>query len=385
MNKLLIIVVSFITLASFAQVDTIPFEEDDLVFIKVKVNDGDALNFVFDTGASLVVLDSLMADNMGIKSDYSQSAQGAHGSETYNVAVHQKISVGRIDLKTNMILVNLKQLSQKLDKTIDGIIGYDILKNFVTQFDFEKKIIRLYTKDDLIRGLDSYAKIPMKFENTPIPQMNLTFTLKDGSTHTGNFLFDSGANLTLLFNTPYAEKHDLKGRSGKTIKAQARGLNRSTTFTRGSIEKVRFGDFEFLDLPIDIAENKKGVSGSTLYSGILGAKIINRFDMVLDYPHKLFYFKPNATFEKPFDFPMSGMGIERVDDKIMVSYVVEDSDAYQKGIRAGDELLSIGDYNGKNLKEWRTYLKEKQKKVTLQVKNQSRGINTVIILLRRLI
>ncbi|WP_103072472.1 aspartyl protease family protein [Aquimarina sediminis] len=385
MKKLVIILVSFITLACFAQVETIPFEEDDLLFIKVKVNEGDELNFVFDTGASLVVLDSLVAKRMGIKSDYSQNAQGANGIQSYKIALNQKVGLGKIDLISNMVLVNLKPLSQKSGRNIDGIIGYDILKDFVTQFNFEEKNIKLYTKEDQIVDLSTYTKIPMKFDGTPIPQIDLKFTMLDGTQKTGNFLFDSGANLTVLFNTPYAEKHDLQNRLDKTIKAKARGLNKSTAFTRGSIKKIQFDNFEFLDLPIDIAKNKAGVSASEAYSGILGAKIINRFDMVLDYKRKLFYFKPNSGYKKPFVFPMSGLGIALIEGKVTVSYVIESSEAYKKGIREGDELLSINDYHGNDLKLWRTYFEEDQKEVSLKIRNRLGDINTVTILLKRLI
>jgi len=387
MNRILFTLFIFIAIAVRAQVETISFEEDQLVFVKVKVNDtGEELDFVFDTGASTGVLDSTVAEKLGIKSNYSQAAQGANGSETYNIALNQTIRIGSLALSnSNLVLVDLQKLSERSGRKIEGIIGYDILKRYKTRFDFEKSIIALYDKNEEIAGLKDYIKIPLKFDGIPIPQIDLTFTLRDGSTRTGSFLFDSGANMTLLFNTPYALKNDLKNKSGKTVEGKARGLNKSTTYTKGTIEKLRFNSFEFDDLPIDISEGSEGVSGSSKYTGILGAQIINRFDMVLDYEKKLLYIKPNSKFDTSFDFPMSGLGIEKVDDKILVNYVLQNSEAYQKGIREGDELIAVDDYDGNELSVWRKYLKKEKKGVKIKVKDTSGKVHQIVILLKRLI
>ncbi|WP_405208173.1 aspartyl protease family protein [Aquimarina sp. LLG6339-5] len=387
MNRILLVLFILVFFNIKAQVTTIPFEEDGLVFIKVRVNEQEEyLDFVFDTGASIGVLDNTVADRLNIKSNYSQNAQGANGSQTYNIATNQTVKIGTVVFdNSNLVLVDLQKLSQRSGRKIHGIIGYDVLRKYPTRFDFQKKTITLYNEGDLISGLDLYTKIPMKFDGTPIPQIDLTFTLNDGNTFTGNFLFDSGANMSVLFNTPYALKNDLKNRSGKTIKGKARGLNKSTTYTKGTIEKLGFSDFEFTDLPIDISEGHEGVSGSPSYAGILGAQIINRFDMVLDYEKKLFYFKPNEKFNTPFEFPTSGIGIEKVEGKILVSYVVQSSEAYEKGIREGDELLKIDGYGGKELNFWKEHLKHDQKKVEIEVKNTSGKVHRVVILLKRLI
>lgn len=371
-----------------SQVTTIAFEDNELVFIKVKVNQHqEPLHFVFDTGASTAVLDSEVAKRLGIRSNYSQSTQGANGSEVYQIATGQTITIENIKFQNmNLVLVDLKELAQRTGTRLEGIIGYDILRKFVTQIDFETHTISLYNSSKEIPDRNTYQELPLHFKRGPIPQVAVDFVLKDGSAERGSFLFDSGANLTVAFNTSFAKKNNIKSRTGKTIVAKARGLTKTSTFAIGAAQKLSIANNEFMDLPIDISETKTGVSGSNAYDGILGAKIINRFNMILDYQDKVWYFKPNATFKKPFYFPMSGISIKLIGDQIIIGHVIESSKAYRLGVREGDELLAINEYIGKDLRVWRNHLRKDQEKVILKVKKKgSKKVEQVAILLKRLL
>ncbi len=388
MNKLLVLIMISLSTYVHAQVATIPFEENELVFIKVKVNDvKESLHFVFDTGASTAVLDSNIAKKLGIQSNYSQSTRGANGSEVYEIATNQTLSIENIKFQNiNLVLVDLKELSQRSGTRLDGIIGYDVLRKFITQFNFKTKTISLHQTNQGIEDLNTYSQLPLQFKGGPIPQVDVSFVLNDGSKEKGSFLFDSGANLTIAFNTPFAKRKKLKSKAGKTITAKARGLTKISSFTKGSAQKLSVKNFNFFDLPIDISETKTGVSGSSAYDGILGAKIINRFDMVLDYQNKIWYFKPNATFKDSFDFPLSGLSIKLVGQKVMVSHVIENSEAFEKGIREGDELLSVNNYDGKELNVWRNHLRKDQQKVSLKIKKKAtEKEKEIVILLKRLL
>ena len=388
MHRLITLFLFFSTNTLLAQVETITFEEDGLVFIDVKVNNHkEFLSFVFDTGASTTVLDSTVAKRLGIASTYSQSTEGANGSKVYDIATGQTVHVGKMKVtNSNLVLVNLEKLSEKSDRSLDGIIGYDLLSNFVTKFDFKKGEMSFYEKAKDIPDLGQYEITPLRFENTPIPLVDLTYTFKDGSKGSGSFLFDSGANLTVIFNAPFAEQNNLKNRIGKTIKIIARGLTTTQSHILGSVEQLELGGYSFEDLPVAISEAKSGVSGSSQYDGILGAEIINRFDMILDYEKKRFYHKPNDKFNESFVFPRSGMSIALVEGKILVNHIIEGGPADREKIQERDELLSINQYSGKELKVWRKYLEQGQKKVRVKIKSKSSGkIREVVFLLERLI
>ncbi|WP_394750733.1 aspartyl protease family protein [Spongiimicrobium salis] len=370
-----------------AQLTTIPFEENNLVFIKVKVNDQEeALNFVFDTGATTTVLDKKVAQRLGIQPTATTYAQGTAGSQKYEIAQRQKIKIQNLNLEgIRLVLVDLEELEQRTGVALEGIIGYDILRRYVTQFNFKEKTISLYEHIDEVPFLEDHKQFPMTFKNTSIPLVGLEYTLADGKKLQGDFLFDSGANLTVLFNTPYAKKNRLQRKVGKTITGKARGLTKSSAFIMGSIEGLTLFDYTFGNMPVQLATTNTGVSGSKRYAGILGAKIINRLDMVLDYAGGHFYFKPNTNFEKPFEFPLSGFTIEKRDGRVYIETLVEGSNAQQKGVEEKDELLGIDGVSEPNLRTYRKLLKKEGHTVKLKLKTPSGTIKEVDIQLKRLI
>ncbi|MCH2192829.1 aspartyl protease family protein [Kordia sp.] len=378
--------ISFIPVTQ-AQVATIPFENDELMFIKVKINDHDEpLNFVFDTGASTAVLDENVAKKIGIKADYQQPTEGAAGTEMYNIALSQKYHIGSISVhNAHTVLVDLERLSKRSNQQIDGIIGNNIMQQYVTQIDYDNNVIKLYNDAEEIQGKDAYKTVEATFDYSQIPQVNLEFTLTNNQKFKGNFLFDSGANMTFLLNTPFVKEKNMESLMEKTIENKAEGLTTSSNFKIGKVAGLQFGDFTFGEMPIDLSNSKAGVMASAEYTGILGIKIISRFNTILDYKQKKIYLKPSDSFKKTFRFPRSGISLAREADMIKVSNVITAAEAYEKGIREGDQLLEINDVDVKSVRKCREILRQKDKTVKLKLKTKKGEIKTVTILLKRLI
>lgn len=381
-----ICVLGFLSTAQ-AQIATIPFVNDGLMYVKVKVNNHpEPLNFVFDTGASTVVLDEKIAAKIGVKADYQQPAEGAGGTEMYNIALSQKFQVGTITLgDAHTVLVDLERLTKRGNNPIDGIIGYNIMREYVTHIDYDQEVIQLYKSISDIEEKAAYTALEATFDYSQIPQVNLEFTLENNQKFKGNFLFDSGANLTFLLNTPFVKEKNIESLLEKTIENKAEGLTTSSNFKIGKIASATLGGFSFGEMPVDLSNSKAGVMSSSNYTGILGVKIINRFNWVLDYANKKMYLKPNKMYHNDFEFPRSGISLAKEADAIKISNVITVAEAYQKGIREGDQLLEINDVIADDVRKCRTLLKQKNTNVKLKIKDKTGSIKTVTILLKRLI
>lgn len=389
MKKIILLFALIISINSNAQIAEIPFElKNDLILLDININDNTEANtFVFDTGATSDLLDSTTANNLGLEANYKQDVSGAGGTKSYDIILNQKLKLqNKIEINnTHLVLTDLTKLKDRLERNFDGIIGYSLLKKYVTKIDYENKKIFLYNKIENV-DTDGYKTINFEFENgIPIPQFDISITLRNGETYTDKILFDSGAGLTLLINTPFSEIHKLSEKVGKSLISKSENLHGESISEEIAIQSLKIGGYELDEMVIRIAQDKNGVSSYENYLGILGAKVISRFNIVLDYSSSTLYLKPNNSFSKSFEFPLSGIELKKVDDNVIVDRVEETSSAYKQGIRKGDELISINKDSSGNIKTFREFLKKEGDTISLTTINSKGETKKTKIKLKRLL
>ncbi|WP_367867849.1 aspartyl protease family protein [Pedobacter sp. WC2423] len=286
-----------------AQIAQIPFEtRGSHLLVKVQTNQSDSLNFIFDSGATNISIDSLTAERAGVSKENREtvSVGGSGGTQNYKMALHQNLKLGNIAINdVNMVLINFKSLSEAIGVKLDGIIGYEVLNKYITKLDFERKKISFY---DQIKSVDTtgYTGIPFEFnKDILIPRFPVSVTLANGETFTGRVMFDTGNAFTLIVSTPFSKYHNFNSKLGETSMQLGRGLNATTQDQLATINSMSFNGFNFGKMGIrltinDQAEPKDG------YLGILGMEVIRRFDVILDYQQKKIYLKPNRAYRDAF-------------------------------------------------------------------------------------
>lgn len=380
-------VIILYNLVCFSQDFEIPFEEDGWVYIQVSVNDSnEKLSFVFDTGASSSVIDKGTAQKLGIKSNHKQTVTGASGNETYNIALKQKLNFGKFTLKNlPLVIVDLKHLKERSGRPIDGIVGYDMISKFITQLDFNSQRLKLYSSIKSVPQLETYSKLKIR-SIRPIPKVSLGFTLKNGIALKGDFLFDSGANSTLILTSPFVNKHNLRQEVGDTYYKKSSGLTSTVSEDLiGNLKSVVFNNSMFTDVPITLSNSKNGVLSRKNIAGILGAEIINRFQIVLDYDNNTMYLKPNKSIDRPFKYNYSGFTYIKKDNRFIVEDVIENSPVAKLGIVKGDELLSINDYDGKDMRIVKDMFQLKGETLALKVKKENGTVKDYKLKLERIL
>ena len=303
--SLITILLFFFVYEASAQIAQIPFLfSKNRMLIKVQSNNSKPMLFIFDTGGTGTLMDSLSAVNAGIKKDEGRNVNviGSGGAQDYAIASHQSISLpGNVKINDiELVLMNLSSFSSAVKDTIHGIIGYDVLSRYATKIDFERQKISLYTD---IRSADTlgYVRIPFEFnKGIAIPRFPITIKLDNNESFTGRVMFDSGADLTLLVSAPYRNFHQFDRKIGKMTGSKGRGLNFETNDENAVIKGMSFKGFSFGPMAIELTKNDKAEPKDG-YLGIIGMDIIKRFHVILDYANKNIYLKPNALYYQPFD------------------------------------------------------------------------------------
>src|SRR5690606_5330395 len=90
-----------------------------------------------------------------------------------------------------------------------------------------------------------------------------------------------------------------------------RGFNGDIRGSRGRIHSLKIGDDVFYK-PIAAMPDLRSITYIATVNdraGSIGAEILSRFRIIMDYPGKTFYYRKNRYFNYPFKFNMSGIEV----------------------------------------------------------------------------
>lgn len=367
------------------QIGEIPFiiDEAGFIIIELKINQKSVSNFILDTGASGTVLDDDIATQLNLSfKDGEFRSTGSNGTvSNLKKTTEQKISITeKVVLKgIEFSVMDLSFLGE-----INGIIGFDLFRNFVSQINFDTSKIIFYKKKGK-PNRDGYQAV--KFVETYCtPEIDVSFSLENGETFNGKVLFDTG-NLAypLIINTPYKTKYNLPSKFKSLIPVEGRGIHSKSQSEKGIIKSLKLGKFELGEMTVSLSNAENGVLSREGYMGIIGLEYISKFNIIIDYHRKKIHLKPNNSFLNPFEFPLSGIGLEEENNEIIIKTVSKISDAYKQGLRKGQRLVSINGIEGRNRYFYKSLLKNKGEEVTIVVRLENEELKTVKIILKRII
>lgn len=283
----------------------------NLMIIPVTIN-GVELSFLLDTGVENTILFSLEErDSLELKSTSSINLRGLGKGEGMRAfrSKNNQVEIGKAISKnfTLYVIFNSEiNLSQYLGIPVHGIIGYDFFKNFIVEVNYVREFIKFYAPLDYDEKCRNCSIAPLYFFHKN-PYMK-TEVVVLGDSLDLMMLIDSGASDALwLFpddkiKVPNYYFKDFLGL----------GLSGSIYGKRSKIEKFSMGDYEFKNITTAFPDSTAfGVlKEHLLKDGLIGAEILKRFDLVIDYPNKQISFKPNRFFDNPFYYDMSGLVIK---------------------------------------------------------------------------
>ncbi len=322
---------------------------DGFVLLEARVNDSEKLNFLFDTGCTEAVVDSATAARLGLLTRLQSRTSGA-GNYLEAVVDNARLTFGSLDLEPRRLLSRSNDLlERRFGITVDGVVGADLLNDFVVEIDYDRLLLKVYESEGYsYEGRGEPAAINA---NRYFSTLNGSLTVGDGKTLTGRFLIDTGAGVALAMNTPFVNEHDLITELGaRHIEYRLSASGVEMLNHPGRVPVFRVGNYEFRNMPLLLSQTTEGPLSPGAIAGIIGNKIWSRFNTVYDYARGLMYLEPNGLFQEPFRVDCSGLGMERSDDRsIGVTRVVPDSPGSDAGISVGDRIVELNGHAASEL------------------------------------
>jgi hypothetical protein len=321
----------------------LPFEyRGRHVWLRASINGAPPADFLYDTGASITVIDSAYAARIGITSEGKIEAMGAGSSGNASFAVLKSLRVESADSDGVELLdqrVGVLSVSVALEpyfwRECAGVIGYSFISQFVNEIDYDHAMLTLYEPGNF-KYQGSGARFPMTLAGTvPVLRMRL-----DGKVD-GDFRLDVGSNSTVDLHAPFVRAHALDpGRHG-VIEVSGAGFGGDFSSRITRMKRIDIGPFGWDEPLVSLSGATVGALASEDYAGNVGNHILERFKCTFNYDRHEAYLEPGAKYAERDHFSRTGLQLARYGDEVRAGQVVPHSPAASAGIEAGDLVISL--------------------------------------------
>ncbi|SMC86168.1 retropepsin-like aspartic protease [Moheibacter sediminis] len=337
---------------------SLPFQHvGNLVIIPLSINGSVPLNFIIDTGSPHTIITNLEAINYFKlnKGKPIQIAGLGNDSKTLEayLSMNNTLKIGLANSYTTEIVLLFEKefnLSSRFGVPIYGIIGYDLLNEFVTEINYSNKKITFYKHDyfykkkaDKIKKFDEVnleikKKKPYVTTHSAINGVEISLKLLiDSGSWDAVWLFEDGSQMV---NIPSKYIVDYLGF----------GLNGEIHGKKSRINYVQLGSVKLEEPTTSFPDTLSTRKISRLErNGTIGGEILKRFTTIYDYKNQKLFVKKNKKFNDKFNYNMAGMELYQPYPELPyleVMYIRENSPAALAGIKKGDAIQFI---NGKKV------------------------------------
>jgi len=330
----------------------------NLIIIPVNINDSDTLNFILDTGVRYPIITELPFINK-LELNYMMPVEIKGLGDGNNLTAYRSgNNVMQIDGLTarnqevQMIIDENFQISHMLGIPVHGLIGFNLFKDYVVEIDYLNQKITLH-KPEYYKYKDRKKDIimPLHFDGNK-PFVRTTIVTDDLKDVPVKLLVDTGASDALWLSENSDERINLPKDRIETF--LGRGLSGDLYGTKGRIDGIWVGPL-ILPQPIVAYPNSELIDqliSSNDRNGTIGAEILRRFFVTIDYRNSRLTLRPTHKIKDEFNYNMSGMEVSNPMPGLPVytiSNIRENSPAYFAGLQENDQILSINSSHHKSI------------------------------------
>lgn len=289
---------------------------NNLIVIPLKINDK-KVSFILDSGVTKTILFNITKnDSLGLNNLEKIKLQGLGKGDAVEALMskNNKISVNNIQSNDESVYVILRDyfdLSGKMGITIHGILGYDLLKNFIVKINYKTKYIHFYNpKKAKLKTCRNCEVFPLTFHRKK-PYINTDIKLDTiGNKFTNvKLLIDTGGSDALwLFEN---SKYNIQTPNRFFTDILGEGLSGTIYGKRSRISAVQLGNYIVKEPTVSFLDSVSTKNARSVKdrNGSIGAGILKRFIIWFDYANQKLMLKKNGSLTNGFDYNMSGLDV----------------------------------------------------------------------------
>ncbi|MFW6257303.1 MAG: PDZ domain-containing protein, partial [Prolixibacteraceae bacterium] len=257
-----------------------------------------------------------------------------------------------VDQEVQMIIDENFQISHILGLPVHGLIGFNLFKDYIVEIDYLNEKITLH-KPEYYKYRDRRKDIilPLHFDGNK-PFVRTSIVTDDLEEVPVKLLVDTGASDALWLSEKSDQRIDLPENHIETF--LGRGLSGDLYGVKGRLDGIWVGPL-ILSQPIVAFPNSKLIDqliSSNDRNGTIGAEILRRFRVTIDYKNSRLTLRPTYKIKDDFNYNMSGMEVINPMPGLPVftiNNIRENSPAYYAGLKENDQILKLNYSNHRNL------------------------------------
>jgi hypothetical protein len=299
MKQLVLIMALVLTsLSAISQqlIDKVPFRiVENLIFVELCVNDcKQPLNFLFDSGAGITVVDTKVAEQLLIKVDSESNIRTAGKSLLSQESTSNTIKIGEhIKLDgVNLVLMNLSHIGEYLKTNVDGVIGFDLLNQYIVETHIDYKEVRFYEFNNFIYMGASEPYPLTTLESNLFGVMIEVLPKNTNQPISLNFEVDTGAANFLTFHNKTINDYQLLDDNKR--KRFSHGFGADSTITknmRGKVRSVSFGGKTWKNIPVVFEIDPINSRDNSIADGLIGQELLLDFNITYNLKEQVIYFE----------------------------------------------------------------------------------------------
>jgi hypothetical protein len=338
---------------------TIPFKSaSNLIIIPVTINDSDTLNFILDTGVKHPIITELPFVNklnlnymmpvpiQGLGDGYELTAYRSSGNNL------KMAGMTAWNQEVQMIIDENFQISHMLGLPVHGLIGFNLFKDYIVKIDYPNEKLILYRPEHYkYRDRNKDIILPLHMEGHK-PFVRTTIVTDEMQEVPVKLLVDTGSSDALWLAENSDERIKLPQNHIESF--LGRGLSGDLFGIKGRIDGIWVGPL-IMSKPIASFPDSdliRQLITTNDRNGTLGAEILRRFVVTMDYRNSRLTLRPTGRVREDFNYNMSGMEVMNPMPGLpifTIANIRENSPAHLAGLRENDQILSLNNNNHNSL------------------------------------
>ncbi len=266
---------------------TVPLEEHDRHFYtRVRIH-GHDYTFLVDTGAQSVVLDTGVANQLGLRAQGHLEVAGAKRTGGMGIAALDAIQIGTATLPLRMVtILNLRNVTGSF--AADGVLGYPFFASSEVTFDAAGHRMTIGKPGSLHVSGEGF---PVDVDRQLV-EMHGKVNGVDG-----RFVIDTGNSGELLLFSPFMKTHGDLISPGERQFANSYGVGGSAQAYVAMVDQLEFGSFRFYNRYGNVMLSQQGAFADRFDAGNIGMGVLRNLVVTFDVANAKLYAAHSTAFD----------------------------------------------------------------------------------------